>query len=293
MQINLLSHLFLSAYRDSQAAGALDCYLDREDAPDWYDWGQTRWPKVSTVARTEGLAKLVHMSRYFDRYAKAYQSGRFDNWPRLSDIQSHEGKYERPEDAQRLREIGFDRNELIEYLDKIGIPHTLGEVCSVAENVQQSASDNVPFEMASDSNHAIHPAIVQDNSGQEQIGNQSEYTPTQAESQVLNKRPVKVGLPTRYIANAFDGPGNWNEEKWAKNLPQVAWAKTAITHRGRRGKGGATLWNPVLLAQLAMENRRAPINMRQFAAVFRTKMLEPWLDEWREYEEKEKYFRKM
>lgn len=145
IKVGLLNNLFLSAYRDSQAAGALDCYLDRvsEEGPKWLDWGQTGWPKVSMAARSDGLAMLVHMSRYFERYAKAYQSGRFDGWPQSNEIQSHEGKFKKQNDAQRLNEIGFERTELIRFLNTNEISHSLGDGSSTHDNAPQDVSDSV------------------------------------------------------------------------------------------------------------------------------------------------------
>lgn len=180
IKINLLNNLFLSAYRDSQAAGALDCYLDRvsEEGPKWLDWGQTGWPKVSMAARSDGLAMLVHMSRYFERFAKAYQSGRLDDWPQSNEIQSHEGKFKKQNDAQRLNEIGFERTELIRFLNKNEIPHSLRDGSSTHGNVPQDVSDSVPSAPINEPDSDERPDAALDNSTQKEKISKPEHGKT-------------------------------------------------------------------------------------------------------------------
>jgi hypothetical protein len=123
--IGLLSQFFLSAYRDSQAAGALDYFFDQDESLRWLDSGPTGWPKASASARTEGLSILAFMSRYIDRCEQAYQAGHFDDWPRSASTEAWTGKYSNLANAQRLREIVFDRNELMQFLHKHHIPTSL------------------------------------------------------------------------------------------------------------------------------------------------------------------------
>lgn len=127
LRVGLLNGFFLSAYRYSQAAGALDCYLNRidEKTPSWLDSSQTGWHKVTEGARTEGLSILVHMSRYFDRYRDAYQAGRLDAWPEVKTMKFSEGKFANFGDEQRLIELSFYRSELIEFLNAMEIPHSI------------------------------------------------------------------------------------------------------------------------------------------------------------------------
>lgn len=147
LRVGLLNGFFLSAYRYSQAAGALDCYLDRidEKVPSWLDSSQTGWHKVSEAARSEGLAILVHMSRYFDRYRDAYQAGRLDDWPQMESMKSCEGKFKKISDEQRLGELSFYRLDLIEFLDAVGIPHSLEKWTSLPERDRTTNSKNVPM----------------------------------------------------------------------------------------------------------------------------------------------------
>lgn len=149
MRMNFLNGLFLSAYRDSQSAGALDFYLDqaKEGGPKWYDCGPTGWPKESSSAREEGLSMLVHMARYFERYMQAYQSGRFDGWPKRNEMKANEGKFATQTDSQRLSEIGFERAELVRFLRQYEIPSNLTtDSRNLAE--RSSAMGNTPFPSA-------------------------------------------------------------------------------------------------------------------------------------------------
>lgn len=125
-KVEMINNLFLSAFRTSEAAAALDQYLHNElpHGPRWFDRGETGRPKFSEAAREEAMPLLVHMSRYFDRYVSAYRSGRFDTWPISDEIEFNQGKFRNPADVQRLNEVGFERTELVSFLDRNGIPHS-------------------------------------------------------------------------------------------------------------------------------------------------------------------------
>jgi hypothetical protein len=97
------------------------------------------------------------------------------------------------------------------------------------------------------------------------------------------KNGQQPDLSTSDVAAAFDGLSGWDRKKWSR-VTEVAWAQAAITRRGRRGNGGDTFWNPARLAALAMPVRS--INRHVFGKVFRdTKILAPWLEEWKEHED--------
>ncbi|PBI85548.1 hypothetical protein BKP43_48210 [Variovorax boronicumulans] len=125
-----LNRLFQMAFRESRAAAALDQYLHNAHAtgsgPRWFDWGETGRPKISDAARSEALDMLVHMSRWIHRYEKAFRAGQFDEWPQVNKVPRRDGKYEHEGDSDRLRNIGFDRTEIIRFLKSHGIPHSLG-----------------------------------------------------------------------------------------------------------------------------------------------------------------------
>lgn len=161
IKVGMLNGLFLSAFRDSEAAAALDQYLHNAAAqgPRWFDWGETGRPKLSDAVRNEAMPMLVHMSRYFDRYVKIYQSGRFDSWPNANDIQSSEGKFKSTGDSRRLREIGFERTELIGFLAAHGIPHSLAGTSSIHDAPQATVGNLQlhPSSVAVDKKHQSEP----------------------------------------------------------------------------------------------------------------------------------------
>lgn len=124
-----LNRLFQTAFRESRAAAALDEYLHNAhaagDGPRWFDWEETGRPKISDTARSEALDMLVHMSRWIHRHVKAFRDGQFDEWPQVRKVPRHDGKYKNEGDSDRLRNIGFDRMEIIRFMDFHGILHTL------------------------------------------------------------------------------------------------------------------------------------------------------------------------
>lgn len=128
-QLGIFNGLFNVAFRFSTAAGAIECFLQEaaEQAPKLRDWEHTGWPRlVNEAARDEAMGILVHMANWSDRYETARQNGRFDGWPGSTTIKYNEGKFRNPDDSERLRGVGFERIELVEFLDKYEIPHSLG-----------------------------------------------------------------------------------------------------------------------------------------------------------------------
>ncbi|MCY1232483.1 hypothetical protein D9M72_449770 [compost metagenome] len=92
----------------------------------WYDREETGRPKLSETAHAEVQPMLVHMAYYFDRYMAAFRARRFEHWPRGSDLQSSEGKFRKPADDKRMELVGFDRSELVDFLNCHAISHSLG-----------------------------------------------------------------------------------------------------------------------------------------------------------------------
>ena len=133
-----LNRLFQTVFRESRAAAALDQYLHNAhatgDGPRWFDWGETGRPKISDAARSEALDMLVHMSRWLHRYEMAFRAGQFDEWPTTNKIPRRDGKYEHEGDSDRLRNIGFERTEIICFLDSHDIPHSLRGATLAPEN---------------------------------------------------------------------------------------------------------------------------------------------------------------
>jgi|SRR5471030_719212 len=117
-----------------------------------------------------------------------------------------------------------------------------------------------------------------------QATNATPFYAREASVRTKVKAGQPVGLPTQEIAALLDGLSGWCSQKWRKNLTDAAWPMAAITQPGRRGKGGAALWNPALLASLAKDNRNIPPHLLR--NLFRdTAALRPWREEWLEYED--------
>lgn len=128
-QLGLFNGLFNVAFRFSTAAGALECFLQEaaEQAPKLRDRGRTGWPKLmSEATRDEIMGTLVHMAKWSDRYETARQNGRYEEWPGHTTVDNNEGKFKNLEDAERFQNVDFERTELVQFLDKYEIPHSLG-----------------------------------------------------------------------------------------------------------------------------------------------------------------------
>lgn len=126
-RLRMLNDLFRSAFQRSNAAAVLDQYLHNSaQRPKWYDRAETGRPKVSETAHAEVQPMLVHMAHYFDRCMTAFRARRFENWPRGSNLLSSEGKFRKPADDKRMELVGFDRSELVEFLNCHAISHSFG-----------------------------------------------------------------------------------------------------------------------------------------------------------------------
>jgi hypothetical protein len=94
---------------------------------------------------------------------------------------------------------------------------------------------------------------------------------------------MPAGLRTPDIAAAFAGIGGWTEEQWNKNLSNgEGWITKARIRPGRRGRGSATMWDPLQLAKLAVQHRRA--SLTSITTAFRKHpSLALWKPEWDSY----------
>lgn len=90
------------------------------------------------------------------------------------------------------------------------------------------------------------------------------------------------GLTTPAIAVAFDGVNNWNCEDWKSKLADPPdWLVVAQLFPGRKGKGGAAIWDPVIIA-CSLEDKMK-ISVMILNNVFRDNpSLHPWADKWHE-----------
>lgn len=213
------------------AAHLLEHFTNSSIALRWFDKSLTGIPLLFEDARKESRDELVNLTNQ-ERYFKAH----FERARRGSSRWEDAVPDAAGEDTTSFRDIpkrhrfwsiGFDRAEIVSFLDRSAIPHRFST-----------------------------------NSGNE----------------------VKNGIPTPVIAAAFAGLSGWDMDRWKKNLSAAAWAKDAQTRSGRKGTGGSALWDPVLLAKFARTHRG--ISLHELGKVFRaTKAFEPWLAEWKVYEE--------
>lgn len=116
---NLWRGMQLKALREAEAGAHLDALLvnAKDQAPTWWDWsGRTELPKLSEAARNDGHRILVSLTDYRDRIFEASRSQRTTQ-PLIRD--------ERPGDSDRFERIGFIGVEIVSFLEKIGVPHSL------------------------------------------------------------------------------------------------------------------------------------------------------------------------
>lgn len=85
-------------------------------------------------------------------------------------------------------------------------------------------------------------------------------------------------IPSPVIAAAFDSLNGWNEKQWERYLGDPPeWLKRARITPGRRGKGGAATWNPVIIAA-ALDDMRCA--RHKLNAVFKNPAMKAWVSEW-------------
>jgi hypothetical protein len=110
----------------------------------------------------------------------------------------------------------------------------------------------------------------------------TKQTPTKTES---NINQPDNSLTTAQIARVFDG-WPYKTENWIKRASDTKWVQAALVAAGSQG-GGASLWNPLLLAQRICERESGPSKQRTLWALnsrFKSKtVLEPWRNDWDEY----------
>ena len=113
--------------RYSESSCALDTYMHNmgDAAPRWYDRSQTGRPKLSKKAQEEGLMMLSQMANAFERLKYGFRSGeiRFEKFS----FKCLGGQYVSlpKDDLDRLNQIGFQMEEMREFLKNSGIPSGL------------------------------------------------------------------------------------------------------------------------------------------------------------------------
>ena len=131
IKISTLNHHIEIIFQESHAAAKLDQCLHNAheigSGPCWFDWGDTGLPKISSTARSEAQRMLVHMSRWIDRFEVSLIKAQHSGFPTTISTSPSDGKYKNNGDSERLRVIGFRRDEIIEFLDSHNVPHSLRE----------------------------------------------------------------------------------------------------------------------------------------------------------------------
>ncbi|WP_159275052.1 hypothetical protein [Variovorax boronicumulans] len=137
IKISGLNHHIEIIFQESHAAAKLDQCLHNAheigNGPCWFDWGDTGQPKISSTARSEAQRMLVHMSRWIDRFEVSLNKAQHSGFPTTISTPPSDGKYKNNGDSERLRVIGFKRDEIIEFLDSHNVPHSLRET-SLSKN---------------------------------------------------------------------------------------------------------------------------------------------------------------
>jgi hypothetical protein len=115
-----------SVLRESEAAAQLDAHLHNaiDGSPKWLDWRETGLPKWSDIARSEGHRILISRWHFRDKFLEASRSVMLAQAAPTND-QIGMRKDELPGDSQTLGEIGFAHSDIVQFLDAIGIPHSL------------------------------------------------------------------------------------------------------------------------------------------------------------------------
>ena len=94
-------------------------------------------------------------------------------------------------------------------------------------------------------------------------------------------------LPTKCIADCFDGLNGWDAETWPKRLSGAKWLHPARTALGAAG-GAPSTWNPLTLAQLVCDKTKGQRPREQILKTFNSRfnlnpVLEPWKAAFNEY----------
>jgi hypothetical protein len=94
-------------------------------------------------------------------------------------------------------------------------------------------------------------------------------------------------LPTKDIADCFDGLNGWPAARWTKNLGESKWLHPARTALGAAG-GAPSMWSPLTLAQLVHDKTKGARPKAQVLKAFdnqfnKNPVLMPWRDDFNEY----------
>jgi hypothetical protein len=150
-------------YRDSMAAATLDeTMCNAILPPQWFDVGPTGRPKRSDKGADIATPILEHMANWYKRYGKGIDEQRITLLG--NGTEAKEGQFLKPEHAKRFQEIGFDRTEIINFLNLSGIAHSFGD-----ESVLQQTETDVESISRGDSQSAIGQLAMSPNDTADRI----------------------------------------------------------------------------------------------------------------------------
>lgn len=140
IEFHLWRGMVRRACREAEAAAHLDALLvnAEEKAPRWFAWdGQTGLPKISDGAKSDGHRILESLSSFRDRLllAPAENKSPF-RW-----LETVPVKDERRGDSARFERIGFIRDEIVSFLDGIGVPHSVSRFDSSNQECGDASLD--------------------------------------------------------------------------------------------------------------------------------------------------------
>jgi hypothetical protein len=231
---------FPEACRYAEAAGRLDQELANayEKCLRYFDVAKTGRPKFSVGLDDEGTSILAYMAGFEDRYVEDYKEFcAIDGCPDSSYEKpfffppSH-GKFCDDGALRRALQIGFDRSELINFLNQCGIPHSFG-------NAQPAAVAWV------DTAQGTPPVIDQTKIGD--VKKRAKETPAfVTRLMAIEGRPQL--LPSGVISDCFKECAGWNKEEWRRKLGDAdPWLEAARGNPSALSRARA-IWHPVVIA---------------------------------------------
>jgi hypothetical protein len=115
--------LLSKAAQEAEASAQLDALLLNAGdlAPKWFDWGgRTQLPRVSQDAASDGHRILTSRTDFRNRVFELAAGAQSWTSPVMPPIRD-----EQQGDSQRLESIGFIRDQIVAFLEKIGVPFSL------------------------------------------------------------------------------------------------------------------------------------------------------------------------
>jgi len=172
---------------------------------------------------------------------------------------------------KRLESVRVSREELHRWVKAMGIKSAYSFAPIVATGPAPEQTDTPPVVADTVKPDAGAPVPV---------------NPAGAVTAPMDDAPEQ-SLPTKDIADCFDGLNGWNADRWGKNLGGSNWLHPARTARGAAG-GAPSTWNPLTLAQLVCDKTKGQRPKEQILKSFNNRfntnpVLAPWKSAFNEY----------